>query len=167
MPDDLGYLVVLLVFAGLLIAAAVEDALHFRLSNRITLAVILLYPAYVLTAPTPVAWGTALVLAAVVLVVGFGLFVAGWAGGGDAKLFAAASLWAGVAHFSEYLLATTLFGAVIALVMLGRRIWARRVAFVAGGEPTQPRRTFGQFELPYGVAIAFGGLTTAMILSGV
>lgn len=167
MTEDLGFLVVLLVFAGLLIAAAVEDALHFRLSNRITLAVTLLYPAYVLTSPTPVAWGTALVLAAVVLLVGFGLFVAGWAGGGDAKLFAAASLWAGVAHFPEYLLATTLFGAVIALVMLGRRLWTRRFALAAGNEPNQPPRKFGQFELPYGVAIAFGGLATAMILSGV
>ncbi|MGE3968032.1 MAG: prepilin peptidase [Dongiaceae bacterium] len=166
MTGDLGFLFVLLIFAGLLIAAAVEDVLHFRLSNRITLAVTFLYPAYVLTSPTPVAWGTAIVLAAVVLLVGFGLFVAGWAGGGDAKLFAAAALWAGVAHFPEYLLATTLFGAALSLAMIARRYWSRRLVLSTGG-PSEPPRKFGQFEMPYGVAIAFGGLATAMLLSGV
>lgn len=167
MPNDFGLITVLIIFAGLLVAAAVEDALHYKLSNRITLAVTLLYPAYVFASPTPVAWLPAVILAGIVLVVGFGLFVVGWAGGGDAKLFAAASLWAGVAHFPEFVLATTLFGGAIAAVMLGRRLLARHAAFAAGGESSPPRRILGQFELPYGVAIAFGGLATAVILSGV
>ena len=167
MSNEFGLVVVLALFAGLLVAAAIEDALHYKLSNRITLAVTLLYPAYVLASPTPVEWLPALVLAAIVLLVGFGMFVVGWAGGGDAKLFAAASLWAGVAHFPEFVLATTLFGGAIAVVMLGRRLLARHAAFAAGGEPAPPRRILGQFDLPYGVAIAFGGLATAVILSGV
>jgi prepilin peptidase CpaA len=114
-----------------------------------------------------VEWLPALILAAIVLLVGFGMFVVGWAGGGDAKLFAAASLWAGVAHFPEFVLATTLFGGAIAVVMLGRRLLGRHAAVAAGGEPAPARRILGQFELPYGVAIAFGGLATAVILSGV
>jgi prepilin peptidase CpaA len=164
MSNELGFLIVLAVFAGLLVAAAIEDALHYKLSNRITLALALLYPAYVLSSPTPVAWIPALVLAAVVLLVGFGLFVVGWAGGGDAKLFAAATLWAGVSHFPEFLLATTLFGAALSLIMLSRRFLARRAA--AGEAIASPRGILGQFELPYGVAIAFGGLATAVIISG-
>jgi len=164
MSYDFGFIIVLAVFAGLLVAAAVEDALHYKLSNRITLALTLLYPAYVLASPTPVDWMPAVILAAVVLAVGFGLFVVGWAGGGDAKLFAAATLWAGVPHFPEFLLATTLFGGALSLVMIGRRLLARRAA-LAGNTPRP--RILGQFELPYGVAIAFGGLATAVILSGV
>lgn len=165
MANEFGFLIVLAVFAGLLVAAAIEDALHYKLSNRITLALALLYPAYVLASPVPVAWMPALVLAAAVLLVGFGLFVMGWAGGGDAKLFAAATLWAGISYFAEFLLATTLFGAALSLTMLTRRYLARRAA-ASGGPDAQIRRLFGQFELPYGVAIAFGGLATAVILSG-
>ena len=47
-----------------------------------------------------------LVLGGLVLAVGIVMFFVGWAGGGDAKLFAAASLWAGVALFPVFVLAT-------------------------------------------------------------
>jgi prepilin peptidase CpaA len=161
-----GHFIVLAILAGLFVAAAIQDALHYKLSNRITLAVTLLYPAYVLASPTPVDWLPALILAGVVLLVGFGLFVVGWAGGGDAKLLAAATLWAGVAHFPEFLLATTLFGGFLALIMITRRLIARRAA-LAAGHAGPPPRILGQHELPYGVAIAFGGLATVIILSGV
>lgn len=167
MLDSLAHIMVMAVFAGLLIAGAIEDALHYRISNRLTVAIALLYPVHVLLSPTPVAWMAALALAAGVLLVGFGLFVVGWIGGGDAKMFAAVTLWSGVAYFQVFLLATTMFGAAIALIMLGRRYWMRRSALAGGADAKPTGHRLGQPDLPYGVAIAFGGLATALILTGV
>src|SRR3546814_17926035 len=49
------------------------------------------------------------------------LFAFRYAGGGDVKLFVAASLWAGPALFPSFLLVTSLVGAAMAAGMLAHR----------------------------------------------
>ena len=46
----------LLAFAGLIFSAAISDILRFRIPNRISIAIVLLYPAYLLSASHPIEW---------------------------------------------------------------------------------------------------------------
>src|SRR5918994_1398554 len=102
-----------LCFAGfltLLGLAAFKDIRERRIPNRLTGALAALYPVYVLVSSTPVAWPAALGLAAVVFMIGLGLFARGLIGGGDVKLLAVLSLWAGPEKFLWFMLVTTLAG---------------------------------------------------------
>jgi prepilin peptidase CpaA len=58
---------------------------------------------------------------AAVLVVGILFFAAGWLGGGDAKLLAAAALWIGVDDLVPYMALVTILGGVLALAILAYR----------------------------------------------
>jgi prepilin peptidase CpaA len=154
--------------------AAFKDICERRIPNRLTGALAALYPVYVLVSPTPVAWPAALGLAALVFVVGLGLFARELIGGGDVKLLAALSLWAGPEHFVSFMLATALAGGALSLFSLGYGRWGVLVeAYLAtlgvvpasGRAPVLPDGSTGGVPgrsntLPYGVAIAAGG--TAM-----
>ena len=91
--------------------------------NRLTAGLALLYPIYVLVSPAPVAWPAALGIAAVVFLIGLGLFAGDLIGGGDVKLIAALSLWAGPEHFVWFMLVTTLTGGALSLICLWYRRW--------------------------------------------
>jgi prepilin peptidase CpaA len=98
-----------LCFAGFLIMlglAAFTDVCERRIPNRLTGGLAALYPVYVLVSPIPVAWPAALGLAVVVFVIGLGLFARELIGGGDVKLIAALSLWAGPEQFVWFMLVT-------------------------------------------------------------
>ncbi len=153
---------VLLGFAGLLLYAAIEDARRLIIPNAVCLAIAALYPAYVLSAPGAVDWPGALAVGAGTLAVGFVLFSRGFIGGGDAKLMTAASLWAGPALLLPFVFVTSLAGAVVGLIIIALRRYRRAVPAAGDGAAAGPRlRTL---DLPYGVAIAVGGLHVALSL---
>jgi len=138
--------ILLLGLAAVLVAAAVIDVRTFTISNRLNAAVALSAPLYwmsVALAPWP---GMAIQLAAglTVFTLLAGAFFAGMMGGGDVKLAAALALWFPPAGTVKFLVLMSLAGGVLTLVILG----AHRL-----------RRREGRPEIPYGVAIAFGGLT--------
>lgn len=135
----------LLALAAILIVAAVIDVRTFTISNRLNLAVALGAPLYWLSialAPWP---GMAIQLAAggIVFALLAGAFYAGMMGGGDVKLAAALALWFSPAGTVKFLVLMSLAGGVLTLGILA---WHRA------------RRREGRPEIPYGVAIAFGGL---------
>jgi prepilin peptidase CpaA len=72
-----------------------------------------------------------------------GAFYAGMMGGGDVKLAAALALWFSPRSTIQFLVLTSLAGGVLTLGVLA---WHRA------------KRREGRPEVPYGVAIAFGGL---------
>lgn len=135
----------LIGLAALLVVAAVIDMRTFTISNRLNLTVALLAPLYWLSiALTP--WpGVAIQLAAgaTVFMILAGAFYAGMMGGGDVKLAAALALWFSPASTIKFLVLMSLAGGVLTLLVLG---WHRA------------KRREGRPEIPYGVAIAFGGL---------
>jgi prepilin peptidase CpaA len=164
-----------LCYAGVLIMlglAAFKDICERRIPNRLTGALAALYPVYVLVSPTPVAWPAALGLAAVVFVIGFGLFARELIGGGDVKLLSALSLWAGPEQFVWFMLVTTLAGGVLSLFSLCYRRWGGLIeahlamlglATTSGRTPVSAEAPAGgsaarATTLPYGVAIAAGGI---------
>ncbi len=131
--------------AVLLVVAAVIDVRTFTISNRLNLTVTLLAPFYWLSialSPWP---GVAIQLAAAttVFLVLAGAFYAGMMGGGDVKLAAALSLWLSPISTIKFLVLMSLAGGVLTLVVLA---WHRA------------KQREGRPEIPYGVAIAFGGL---------
>ena len=151
---------------GLLVWAAVSDYRTYTIPNRISLCSLLLYPAYVLTAPAPVAWTFAVVMAVIVFVVGCALFAMNAMGGGDVKLLAVTVLWAGPEHFLEFFIVMGAAGFALAIFFAAR-------AAAADFKIDQPRALLGtvaslrhvpimKLTIPYGVAVAAAGFYVAL-----
>jgi prepilin peptidase CpaA len=141
---------------ALLMWAAASDMQRYVIPNRICLSLLVLYPGYAVTlSPTEI--GIAAAIAATVFAIGAGLFSFGIMGGGDVKLLAATSLWAGAAYFPAFLMLTAAAGGVLALwwgPLIRYFFPSIAVAKAANGRPA----------IPYGVAIAAGGLFVAVNL---
>ncbi len=156
----------LLGFAGLMLAAAVSDLRKLLIPNWISLALALLFPIYVLTAPSPVDWIGATAVAFTALVLGFALFNFRILGGGDAKLFAAAALWAGPELVIPFAFATAISGGALAVLL-----WLAQNLPLLGIPVALPSFSttadFAKQPLPYGVAIALGATYLALKLFGV
>lgn len=148
---------------GVLLAAATTDVVARRIPNPLPLTLAGLGAARILIelsgAPTSAEALTGLTdvwVALLVFAVGACLFAMGWFGGGDVKLLAAGTLWLGAAQAGAFLYVTVLAGGVLALVFLARRAVSR---IRGGSEGAAPNPS-----LPYGIAIAAGGilLTTGL-----
>jgi len=131
--------------AATLVVAAAIDVRTFTISNKLNLAVALCAPLYWLSVALP--WwpdaGIHLAMGAGVFVLLAGAFYAGMMGGGDVKLAAALALWFSPQSTIKFLVLTSLAGGVLTLGIIA---WHRA------------RQREGRPEIPYGVAIAFGGL---------
>ena len=163
-------------FAFCLLWAAASDARGFLIPNRAVVAIGALFPVHLLArmiasgAVTPVLTdaAVALALAGIVLIAGFGLFALQLVGGGDAKLAAAAALWAGFDNILSFLIIASLAGGLLASAVL---LW--RAAFPhLEGEPSHEsigtRLKKGlKTPVPFGVAIAAAGLFIAARIAGV
>ena len=136
--------ILLLGLAAILIVAAVIDVRTFTISNRLNATVALAAPLYWLSIAMP--WsGVAIQIAAgaTVFVLLAGAFYAGMMGGGDVKLASALALWFAPSGTIKFLILMSIAGGVLTLGVLA---WHR------------VQRRAGRPEVPYGVAIAFGGL---------
>ena len=152
-------------FIALLSAAAISDIRTLTIPNSYCLGIVLCYPFYVLAPAQPVDWLGGLLVCGGLLVVGFALFTTGRVGGGDAKLLAVTSLWAGPSLLVEFVLLTALAGGGIALLLYVRHRWARRPSLAAlAAADASP--DFAQQPMPYGVAIFAGGVYVAFTLLG-
>ncbi|MEX2450426.1 MAG: prepilin peptidase [Rhodospirillales bacterium] len=155
--------VTLALFAGLLIAAAVWDVRTFTIPNRLNAVIALLFPVYAFYGPQPVDWMWTIIVAAVVFAGGLALFALNALGGGDVKLLAAASLWAGPGAIFDLLIVTALAGGAMALLLTARSRYAVAMALEAAGRKHLRDTVLGD-NLPYGIAIAAGGIAVAVKL---
>ncbi|SDH38624.1 A24 family peptidase [Roseospirillum parvum] len=146
--------------AAALLVAAWSDLKAFLIPNRVPAAVALawllaglsvglagLVPVATLALDLAVAMGVFAVLV--------GLYLTGALGGGDVKLIPTVALWAGADGVLVFLMLTALAGGVLALAVLLAR-GAARLPGLGGWRVI--RVTAGCQRLPYGVAIAVGGL---------
>lgn len=174
------------ILAALLIIGAAIDIKSRRLPNWLTGGVAGLYVLYATTAPFPVDWTSALLVAGASFAVGFTLFAFNLMGGGDVKLISGLALWAGVDFIALFLLMTGLAGGVMSVcILLFRRlanhplslvfgpyisvVMANRLgfAFPASQSENGMRQTDdepGAGSIPYGVAIAAGGFAVICAL---
>ena len=147
----------LLLFPALMAFAASSDLLTMTISNRLSLA--LAGGFFLLTLVVGMslaAVGMHLAAAALVLVISFGFFSQGWIGGGDAKLYAAASLWLGWNMLLEYTLIASLLGGALALALLALR--RAPLPAMLHGQAWLLHLADKQAGIPYGVALAAAAL---------
>jgi prepilin peptidase CpaA len=147
----------LLIFPAMMAFAASSDFFTMTISNRISLILVAGFVGLALATGMPP--GEILNHAGaggLVLAVTFGFFLAGWVGGGDAKLAAATALWLGWTHLLDYLLCASILGGILTLAliefrkfsmpsMLAGKAWAERLHQPGGG-------------VPYGIALAIAAL---------
>ncbi len=155
--------ITVILFMSLSGAAALSDIAYYKIPNVLVVAILALYPEYVLVNPTPVDWLPAVGVAVVALAVGFGLFATNIFGAGDVKLAVVTLLWAGPALALPVVLITSLVGGVMAVIMMSRiRFGIAKVLNTIG------QHTLGDAflakDMPYGVAIATGGLFVGWFL---
>lgn len=144
------WLVVL--FCCLLAAAAIEDALRFRISNILPLAVVAgAVGAAAIHGPSWSLWQNAVVFVAI-LAIGTIAFASKLLGGGDVKLFAAVGLWLEFKSALAFVSLVFLAGGVVALAYLAARL------FRGAGDGRK-----GGTRIPYGIAIALGALALILL----
>jgi prepilin peptidase CpaA len=170
--------VALTIFSGLLVWAAVSDFRRYIIPNQVSLGALALYPVYVLSAPEPVNWQWALVMAGVFFAVGFVMYVLKAMGAGDAKMLPVVMLWVGAKDFTTFI-AVLVAGSIALALVVGVRTAMAQIraseneaggAAVAISGLARFGRLIGELrhvpflkiQVPYGVAIAAGGITVAV-----
>jgi prepilin peptidase CpaA len=170
----------------LLFLAALNDLRERRIPNWLSAGTVALYPVYLLVTPHAMGWLAALGLALLVGVIGLGLFARELIGGGDVKLITAVTLWAGLDYFAVFALVTALTGGVLGLGALWYQRWSPMIQahlaglglatadgrserpVPAGAEPSAGElalaATAAPVTLPYGIAIAAGGVAVVIEL---
>lgn len=164
MSASLAYLA-LGLFAAARVWAAAGDARRLLIPNRLVIGIVSLYPVFVLAAPGDVAWLPALGVGFAVFAIGALLFACGCAGGGDVKLLAAVALWAGPDLISPFLIVTAFAGGIVA-ISVSRPV--RAVIRRLGPMPEASAAALPALKsgpVPYGIAIACGGLFVAQRLT--
>lgn len=131
--------------------AAVTDVRDRRIPNWTVLALIGLY-AVLVAALGGQGLLSAMEAAALALVTTVALYKFRIVGAGDSKLFTAVAFFAGLGYLPLLVVATTLAGGAIALISLAARPQRAMAMFTLRGKGDWGR------GVPYGVAIAVGGL---------
>lgn len=153
----------LAAYCGVLLWAAFTDARSFIIPNRlvfILLAAFALVSPWLLSLP---AIARHVIAGAGVLAVGLVLFQFRLLGGGDVKLFAAASLWVGLDLLVPQLLLVFIAGGVLSILLLLLRTPFGQGMFLAlfGRWASLPRLLGKGEPVPYGIAICLGSLAVA------
>ena len=133
------------LLAAMLVWIAVVDVRTYTISDRINVAIALLAPVYWLSAGVPL-WPDAAIRVGVgvlVFVLFAGAFYMNVMGGGDVKLAGALALWFTPYETLTLIVVMSIAGGLLTVVVLV----AHRL-----------RRKEGRPEVPYGVAIAVGGM---------
>lgn len=135
----------LIALAIALVFAACTDIKRRQIDNWLNIAIAVGAPVFWWTSGLSlwpdVAWQLGLTLG--VFAVLCGLFAAGMMGGGDVKLLTALALWIEPIAFMQLLIIMAISGGILTIVM---------------GAYHFLQNTKDRLAIPYGVAIAFGGL---------
>lgn len=155
------------VMIAMLLWAAWADVADRSIPDRACVA-LALCGAAIQIAAGPRALAISVAVALVLFLVLFALFCARAMGGGDVKLLVAAALGQTASGTLRMLFATALAGAVLVLIHLSLRHLPRPALVPAGSSSV--RRVYAAERwrilrgapLPYGVAIACGGIWTIL-----
>ena len=149
----------LAIFPLLAVIAAISDITSFRIPNWLTAAIAILFAVMALLAGMPrdvLIWHV--LAGGVVLIAGFGLFLPGLIGGGDAKLLAVAALWIGWEQLVAFIVYTAFAGGVLAAGYLIWNLVRMHIEITSHAPEPSVIKKLASFKhsLPYGAAIAAG-----------
>jgi len=150
-------LIFLSAFPAALIIAALNDIYEFKIPNWVS---IVLFCSYLVAGLGLGARADVMIegllLGCGALAIGFALFALRIIGGGDAKLLAASAPWIGLSALGGFMVNVALAGAALAgALLLFRRMPALPIY---AQTPWLLRLHQRPKDIPYGVAIASGGL---------
>jgi prepilin peptidase CpaA len=140
---------------AMLAAAAGWDLASFTIPNSLNLAVAATFGAFALFLGLSAgAIGLHLLAGFIGLAAGFALFALGYIGGGDAKLYAGASLWLGPHDLVIYTLVATILGGLLTIMLLALRQLPLPAGLARQGWISKLHND--RSGIPYGVALAAG-----------
>jgi prepilin peptidase CpaA len=148
--------------AVLLCVAALGDVRSYRISNRLNLLVAALAIPYWLVnfagqwqAFSPLIWPQ-LGLIGIAFVILLALMTFNVLGGGDAKLLLALAFWFQPDTYLDMLMTTAIAGGALCLIILAQlQLNPPKTITGMNGDSVEAKR---KTRIPYGVAIAVGGL---------
>lgn len=147
----------LLFYPALMIHAGIGDLRTMRIPNWL---VLLLLAGYLVAIPlvplSPPNVGWSVAAAAIVFALGLFGFSFGWMGGGDVKLMTVATLWLGAGNAAPFIFYTSIFGAILTIMILLFRSASLPAAWQRQDWISRLHRRDG--GVPYGVAIAAAGV---------
>jgi prepilin peptidase CpaA len=153
------------VFILMLLAAAVSDVATYRIPNILVLALAAVFLIAAVVHYKETNWLSHVGAALGCLVVGFALYQFRQMGAGDVKLLGVVALWIGTSG----LIALLLFMSISGLLALPLILFARFLVAKAQAENlwksnwAVPRVLTKRQGVPYGVAIALGGILTIIV----
>ena len=153
--------IITLVGIALFIVAAYGDVKSFRIPNAVVAAVALLGITRLIVIGDPSVAFYTVAAAFTVITVGFLLFWLGFCGAGDAKLVTAAALLVGYHGLLPFLFLMSICGGLFSLAVLV----THRFLPLWLGPSLALNLPKARLALPYGVAIATGGVTTLFFQS--
>ena len=155
-----------LLFAALMLIAAVSDATRFVIPNAVVVAVLALFCGAALMLPFEVRWELHLGALVAALAVGLVAYRFKALGAGDVKLISALALWTVFDHLPALMLYIALAGGALALVLVvSRMLLFSAACHFPKLEPALRARVFRtRGKIPYGVAIAIGGIVAGFNL---
>lgn len=142
-------------YVALLVLIMQSDVRSRRIPNWTVLALLGVFAAASLTGQIAAPLWSSAAAAVIAFAVGFGLYAVRVIGAGDAKLFAAAALFAGLGHLAPLALFTALAGGALALAMLAARPKQALRGLTAAG------RAEAKGGVPYGVPICVAAALTS------
>ena len=148
---------ILSVFPLMVVMAGISDFFTLKIPNWLNAVIAVSVVPFVILSGMPLELFAWHVLAGLVMfAVGFFLFLANLIGGGDAKMLAACALWVGWDSLMQFGLGTAIAGGALVIAM---KIWV----FFADHKDTRGMDWAKNFlstrpQLPYGIAIAAGGV---------
>ena len=147
----------LVFFPTIMVFSALSDLFTMTISNRLSIALCLVFLPFALLAGLPAsAIGVHVACGLGVLIATFTMFAMGWIGGGDAKLAAATVLWIGWDRLLDYGTVSALIGGALTLAILAaRQVPLPRFALSVGWIMRLHESEAG---IPYGIALAAAGL---------
>ena len=148
----------LMMFASLMVWAAVGDVRTFTITNKLNLIIAASF--VILAVPMGLGWSAILdhvTIALIASAIAMAMFYVGIYGGGDFKMTGAVALWLGSAPMIPFIFYTALAGGVLGVVLIvGRRV-ARKYGLPKS--PKWARRILRKRSaVPYGVALSMGAL---------
>jgi prepilin peptidase CpaA len=149
-----------MMFVFCMCYAVVSDFRELLIPNWIVVTLVAAFPPFAVCYLEPMTafWHVLIALAVLALTVAF--FAVNWIGGGDVKLMTGVALWAGPQHFVNFLLAMSVLGSLLAIVLIALRTygvlatpWLPNNSLVRRLEALAK-----EGQCPYGVAIGAAAL---------
>lgn len=148
-------LALLLAIGFIVTIAAIYDAATLTIPNWISMVLVGLFPLVALCSGSDFTEiGIHLSIGFAALLAGMVLFAFNLIGGGDAKFFAAVSLFVGLSDLASYVVVVVFAGGLLALLIVG----AKKISGFGLSMDWFLKRTRDGAVIPYGIAIAAGAL---------